>query len=187
MTVMTRTRQPEETRARIIEAAIEAADELGAGSFTLDAVVSRLSLSKGALLHHFPSKRALLEGVIDHLARELVARVTAAAAEDPDPYVTLSRAYLRVTIQDVAEPGYVRSGRVALIACLIEPELAARWHEQMLALFPEGETDKARADDALMLRLLADGLWLSDIMGGVKIPPDQRQALMHLLCARPAA
>src|SRR5690606_27993559 len=56
-------RTPEDTRRQIIEAAIELAAEEGAMAVTLDAVVARLPFSKGALLHHFPNKQALLEGV----------------------------------------------------------------------------------------------------------------------------
>src|SRR5690606_19697693 len=61
-------RTPEDPRRQIVEAAIELAAEEGAMAVTLDAVVSRLPFSKGALLHHFPTKLALLEGVIDYLA-----------------------------------------------------------------------------------------------------------------------
>lgn len=183
----TRTRQPEATRARIIDAAIEAADQLGAGGFTLDAVVSRLSLSKGALLHHYPSKVALLEGVVDHIGRSFLADVRAAAAEDPDPYVRLSRAYLRVTINQIGNPEDTSLGRVALIACLIEPSVAERWHAYIREIAAEDPADAAGADDALMLRLVADGLWLSDVTGGRAIPLEQRQALLHLLDAKPIA
>lgn len=50
-----RRRQPEATRAQIIGAAMRTLQEGGAAGFTLDAVVARLPVSKGALLHHFPS------------------------------------------------------------------------------------------------------------------------------------
>lgn len=181
-----RTRQPEETRARIIDAAIKTAHELGAGGFTLDAVVARLPHSKGALLHHFPSKLVLLEAVIDHLGEEFTDKVRAAAAEDADSYARLSRAYLRVTISEVGQPEDISLGKVALIACLIEPALADRWNAHTRAVYDADLSGPAEGDDALMLRLLADGLWLSDLMGGYAIPPDQRQALLHLLDPRPA-
>lgn len=180
-----RTRQPETTKALIIEAAIETAHALGAGGFTLDAVVARIPQSKGALLHHFPSKLALLEAVIDHLARDFLDAVHAAAALDPDPYVRLSRAYLRVTVGKVGEAEDANMGKVVLIACLIEPSLAARWSGYIAEIVAEDPVDPAGADDALMLRLLADGLWLSDVLGTATIPPDQRQAIMHLLDAKP--
>lgn len=62
MDVTARRRAPDITRSEIIEKAMEVAAELGASGFTLDAVAVRTSVSKGAVLHHFPSKFALLEG-----------------------------------------------------------------------------------------------------------------------------
>ena len=58
-----RRRQPEATRAQIMGAAMQTLQESGAAGFTLDAVVARLPLSKGALLHHFPSKAELLKAL----------------------------------------------------------------------------------------------------------------------------
>ena len=55
MDAQTRRRAPEATRAEIIDMAIEVAADQGAMGLTLDAVVSRLPFSKGALLHHFPT------------------------------------------------------------------------------------------------------------------------------------
>ena len=43
-----RRRAPDDTRAEIIEKALEVAAELGASGFTLDAVAARTSVSKGA-------------------------------------------------------------------------------------------------------------------------------------------
>ena len=73
-------RTPEDTRRQIIEMAIEIAADQGAMAVTLDAVVARLPFSKGALLHHFPNKQVLLEGMIDHLGQMMVDEVMAEAA-----------------------------------------------------------------------------------------------------------
>lgn len=37
---------------------------------TLDAVSKRSGISKGGLIHHFPTKEALVEGVVDELIRQ---------------------------------------------------------------------------------------------------------------------
>jgi AcrR family transcriptional regulator len=105
MDTQTLRRTPEDTRRQIIEAAIELAAEEGAMAVTLDAVVARLPFSKGALLHHFPNKLALLEGVIDYLATEMAAAVLAEAARDPNPYGRNARAYLRAVVNEPATDG----------------------------------------------------------------------------------
>lgn len=181
MDAQTRRRAPEATRAEIIDMAIEVAADQGAMGLTLDAVVSRLPYSKGALLHHFPTKLALLEGVIDHLAEEMTAQVMEEAARDPNPYGRNARAYLRATVNDPVTERDVSIGRAALVACAVEPGLIKRWRAAMQALAEDDPVDPAGKDDALMLRLIADGLWMSDLFGTHEVSPEQRKALLSLL------
>lgn len=181
MNAQTRRRAPDATRAEIIDMAIEVAAEQGAMGPTLDAVVARLPFSKGALLHHFPNKLALLEGVIDHLAEQMTARVLEEAARDPNPYGRNARAYLRATVNDPVTERDVSIGRAALVACAVEPGLIARWRAAMRTLAEDDPVDPAGKDDALMLRLIADGLWMSDLFGTHEVSPEQRRALLSLL------
>jgi len=177
----TRRRAPDETRAEIIEKALEVAAELGATGFTLDAVAARTRVSKGAVLHHFPSKTALLEGVVDHLGAMHVESVLAEAARDPEPYGRNARAYLRVTINEPVTPQDVSIGRVVLAALAINPNLMRRWKAWMERIKIDDPDDPVGADDALMLRLLADGLWMSDLFGLHQVSDEQRKALLSLL------
>lgn len=181
MNAQTRRRAPEATRAEIIDMAIEVAADQGAMGLTLDAVVSRLPFSKGALLHHFPTKLALLEGVIDHLAGQMTAQVLEEAARDPNPYGRNARAYLRATVNDPVTERDVSIGRAALVACAVEPGLIVRWRAAMRTLAEDDPVDPAGKDDALMLRLIADGLWMTDLFGTHEVSPEQRRALLSLL------
>ena len=174
-------RTPEDTRRQIIEAAIELAAEEGAMAVTLDAVVARLPFSKGALLHHFPNKQALLEGVLDHLSLEMTTVVLAEAARDPNPYGRNARAYLRTVVNEPATERDVSIGRAVLAACAIEPSLIPRWREAIRSLTVGDPEDPMGRDDALMLRLIADGLWMSDLFGTHEVSLEQRQALLSLL------
>ena len=176
-----RRRAPDDTRAEIIEKALEVAAELGASGFTLDAVAARTSVSKGALLHHFPSKIALLEGMVDHLGRMHRDTILAEAARDPEPYGRNARAYLRATVNEPVTPQDVSIGRVIMAACAIDPTLAQRWNGWIDKVKVDDPSDPVGADDALMLRLIADGLWMSDLFGTHAVSPEQRQALLSLL------
>ncbi len=181
MNSTTRRRAPDDTRAEIIEKALEVAAELGASGFTLDAVAARTSVSKGALLHHFPSKIALLEGMVDHLGRMHTDTILAEAARDPEPYGRNARAYLRATVNEPVTPQDVSIGRVIMAACAIDPALAQRWNGWIDKVKVDDPSDPVGADDALMLRLIADGLWMSDLFGTHAVSPQQRQALLSLL------
>jgi AcrR family transcriptional regulator len=181
MDTITRRRAPDDTRAEIIEKALEVAAELGASGFTLDAVAARTTVSKGAVLHHFPTKIALLEGMIDHLGEMHVQTIFAEAARDPEPYGRNARAYLRAAVNEPVTPQDVSIGRVVMAACAIDPALSQRWNGWLEKVKVDDPSDPVGADDALMLRLLADGLWMSDLFGIHEVSAEQRQALLSLL------
>jgi AcrR family transcriptional regulator len=68
------------TRRALLDAAVESLIEVGFARTTTLEVQKRAGVSRGALLHHFPSKAVLLTAAIDHLAemrgRELKSRAT---------------------------------------------------------------------------------------------------------------
>ena len=60
-----------------MEAAIECLAELGYARTTTNAVCERAGLSRGAQLHHFPSKQELLVGAVQHLLHTQIAHIQA--------------------------------------------------------------------------------------------------------------
>jgi AcrR family transcriptional regulator len=62
--------EPNPTRDRILDAALQVIAQAGACRMTLDAVAEAAGVSKGGLLYHFPDKEALLRNLLDrHLDR----------------------------------------------------------------------------------------------------------------------
>ncbi|WP_210491223.1 TetR/AcrR family transcriptional regulator [Patulibacter sp. SYSU D01012] len=77
----------EATRARLIETTVELLVDVGYAETTTEAVRRRAGVSRGALLHHFPSRADLVVAAIAHIAAEQAAALRAAAAtldEDGD-------------------------------------------------------------------------------------------------------
>ena len=60
-------RNPDETRRRILEAAFMEMYRNGFQGMRLDEVIATTDLTKGALYHHFPNKRALGYAVVDEV------------------------------------------------------------------------------------------------------------------------
>ena len=71
------------SRERILDAAEELVREIGAGRLTLDAVAERAGLSKGGLLYNFPTKEALLQGMIQRLIDQVAAEREALREQAP--------------------------------------------------------------------------------------------------------
>src|SRR6185436_9904932 len=59
------------TRRLLIEATVACLCDRGYGGTTTLEVERRAGVSRGARLHHFPTKAALLAGAVDHLYNQL--------------------------------------------------------------------------------------------------------------------
>jgi len=74
------------TRARLLDATLECLCDLGYARTTTPEIARRAGLSRGAQLHHFPTKAELVTSAVEHLVerhhrefREAFARVPAGA------------------------------------------------------------------------------------------------------------
>lgn len=83
----TQQQRREETRRALLDAAVESLIEVGFARTTTLEVQRRADVSRGALLHHFPSKAELLVAAVDHLA-EMRAREMKAFASQLPPDVS---------------------------------------------------------------------------------------------------
>jgi AcrR family transcriptional regulator len=85
-TPRTQQQRRDEMRGALLEAAVESLIEVGFARTTTLEVQRRADVSRGALLHHFPSKAELLVAAIDHLAKKRASEMQAFASQlPPDP------------------------------------------------------------------------------------------------------
>ncbi|WP_183500275.1 TetR/AcrR family transcriptional regulator [Microbacterium invictum] len=105
------------TQAAILEAALEVYAESGYRSGTLRGVADRVGISEAGLLHHFPSKSALLAAALDRRDKqaELVIDFDASGPE-------ILRGLIRVVEQNATTPGVVD------LFCLLSSEATSPKH-----------------------------------------------------------
>ena len=143
------------TRSSILDAANQVVLAEGVKSLTLEAVAREAGVSKGGLLYHFPSKQALIEGMVSQLSDMFVDRLASAFDEDnaAGEKGRWLRAYARATFAGEEKA-------VATSAGLLDPlrENFKRW--QQLA-----ESDGLDPALATMIRLAVEGLWFADLFG----------------------
>jgi AcrR family transcriptional regulator len=89
-----RTRNAERTRALVLTAAAEAMVERGTG-VSIDHIAKRAGVSKGGLLHHFPSREALIVAMVDDAQQHLREHVLAHVDLSENTPGKLLRAYVR--------------------------------------------------------------------------------------------
>ncbi|WP_416979580.1 TetR/AcrR family transcriptional regulator [Streptomyces sp. T028] len=105
----TREEQRRATRARIVEAAVESLIESGVAVTTTLEVQRRAGVSRGALLHHFPTHDELLGAAIARLVErneEAVRKEMATATQDQDGAGDPLERSLRILGAALRSPSY---------------------------------------------------------------------------------
>ena len=80
----TQQQRRDETRRALLDAVVESLIEVGFSRTTTLEVQRRADVSRGALLHHFPSKAELLVAAVDHLAEMRARELKQLAGELPE-------------------------------------------------------------------------------------------------------
>jgi TetR/AcrR family transcriptional regulator, transcriptional repressor for nem operon len=94
MTLRRRTRDKEATRARLLSAGFDEVYAHGFQAASVDRILKRLALTKGAFFHHFPSKLAFGYVLVDEtIAGMIRAQWVQPLAVSDDPLATIGDAF----------------------------------------------------------------------------------------------
>ncbi|MEU4579813.1 TetR/AcrR family transcriptional regulator [Nonomuraea sp. NPDC023979] len=174
------------SRERLLDAAADVLLAQGAESLTLEAVAQRAGVSKGGLFYHFPTKQALVAGLVGRLT-DAFDQALADAGDHPRDIL---RAYVDATIpaRHTTGPAAAPADRVTaalLAAVLVDPaglaplrERYAAWQARLTG----GGIDPAAAT---AVRLAVDGWWAARLFGlsepGPGLHERTRAHLMELI------
>lgn len=154
-----RKKQPQVVRAQLLEAAAHVVIERGLGGLTLDLVAQRAGVSKGGLIHHFPGKQELVEGLFNELLSAFENAIKACMDQDPEPRGRFFRAYVRASFL----PKYGVYDSKLIGACALamhnDRHISDYWHK-WLNVQLEKYGDCSNRSLAYMVRYASDGLWL---------------------------
>jgi AcrR family transcriptional regulator len=175
-----RKNNPDAVRARLLECAARLIVDQGLPSLTLENVAREAGVSKGGLLHHYPGKTALIDGLFEEVVDWFDSQVEDALEPGETRPARFSKAYLRVVAAiDMSVP---EERRLAVLMLMLssDPHYCARWNQWVEArLQRHAKTDLTPL--ARTLRLAADGLWLSDLGGGPDSGPSSRRQILAFL------
>ncbi|CAM3675495.1 TetR/AcrR family transcriptional regulator [Nocardiopsis rhodophaea] len=158
------------TRDRILDALQDILIEEGNSAVTLEAVAAAAGVSKGGLLYHFPSKAALMTGLVKRLADRAQDEFREATESEEG----VVRTFLRTSIPESREEAELYW---SIIAALRSKEdmseeserLVRQLFDEWSRLLHEEVGDPVLAET---IRLVGDGLYLSSI-AGLSLPDTQ--------------
>lgn len=172
---MTRTRNPELTRAALLEAAGRVLQAQGA-AMSLDAVAREAGVSKGGLLHHFPSREALLSALALDLLARFHVQLEDAYRREVEAHGPLPGAWSRAYIAVSFTPNPQEAALYAVMKSLaVLWEVLDAWEAAQAVLSARAEADGLPPGRAHAVRLACDGLWTG------QVPEAHREALREEL------
>lgn len=169
-----RKKQPETVRRDLLRNAITLASGQGVSGLSLQQVSDAAGVTKGGLLHHFPSKQALVDAVFDFLIDEFSRALEEAMTPDPEPHGRFTRAYLDLSLVDVKD---LDEWSALWRSVLTDPQLSARWGAWLTAQLAQfGTQESGPALEGV--RFAADGIWMG--LFAHILPADRDALRTHL-------
>lgn len=145
-------------------AASEIIKEEGAIKFTLEAVAQRARISKGGLLYHFPSKEALVRGMVEEWENNYFNSFETLVNKDNKEIGKWNRAYIHSTISNLENKNKKISSAL-MAAMFINPKLLEEFQYKYNNLVEKLMNDGIEPVKVSIARLALDGLWFSEIFG----------------------
>jgi AcrR family transcriptional regulator len=156
----------EDTRARILRAAKELAEEqesVQGVTVSLESVSRRAGLTKQGLMYYYSSKENLMLGMVEHAAARwdgLLRDHTGAAPEALSVFERY-RAYAAVaTSAEVSRADYW-----VFSEALYHPKLGEPWHRFLSPWFAVDDVADESRSLLTAARFCADGAWMSEATG----------------------
>lgn len=167
-------------REHILLAASQIVASGGVGQLTLDAAAEAAGVSKGGLLYHFPSKEALIEGMIEQYITGF-DRYVDLLMEDMPPE-TPGR-WLRAFIMASFDENAVEQSLVAAVMAVVvnQPELMSHVRAQYTRWKQRAEQSGVSPTVADLIIAATDGYWYAHMLGFYTLDNERRQALRDQL------
>ena len=171
---------PAETREKLLQAAAQIVISSGNTQFTLEQVALEAQVSKGGLLHHFPTKLELLSGLMTQLTHTFEVRLQRALETEPKAKRgRWARAYIRASFEPEADEIELTSALASVISNF--PELIDQLRQEFAFIENCFSKDGLSESRATLVRLACDGLWFSELLGVGIVEEPRRSSLMNEL------
>ncbi|BDI29997.1 TetR family transcriptional regulator [Capsulimonas corticalis] len=146
----------------LLQAAARIVRRDGVSKLTQDALAEEAGVSKGGVLYHFPSKYALIAALAEERIARFEGRIEGFSSEDGQEDGRWTRAYAQAS----AEPQEDGDPSVGLMAAAAsDPAVMERIRARFGEWQSRAEADGIDDATATLLRLAADGLWLTEMLG----------------------
>jgi TetR/AcrR family acrAB operon transcriptional repressor len=111
------------TRQKLLQAALKVFSREGYDASRIDSIAKEAGVTRGALYHHFGSKAALYNTLVDEVSQRVSAITLEAIEEGGSIRDILRRVFVRSTVYASTDPEWQAVNRLALRASTVDPEV----------------------------------------------------------------
>ena len=149
-----------QTRGDVLNAAVEIIARQGPSAFTLDAVARAAGITKGGVLHHFPCKEALINGLVESVMDEFKNRLTRELDTEP---VGQNGRWLRAYLRTMFAADYSNKNLIPALAAALaaDQSILDRIRGSYAESQAAAEGDGIDPVQATIMRLAIDGIVFS--------------------------
>lgn len=126
------TRRSDRSRRAILDAALALVGEVGYNKLTIEAIAARAGVGKQTIYRWWPSKAAVLLDASLALAGDAESEGAWTGFPDTGDLAADLKSVLRATVDEFADERYAAPARALTAAGATDPELGARFTEQLL-------------------------------------------------------
>lgn len=177
---MENTVRSKRSRNAAIQAALAIIARDGPGRLTLDAIAREGKISKGGLMHQFPTKKAVLQALLDyrieHFEKFSRDYLSGPASASPEPTLAAQIATLR---EAISKPNPIAF--VILAALAEDPGLLSSSREIDAKKLQSIKAEAVDPDLAVLRLLAASGLVLTELLGLCPLSEAERARLFDRL------
>ena len=171
------------TRLAILEATIQCLLELGYANTTTALIANYAGLSRGAMMHHFPSRMSVMRAVVDHLHQLRLQEYLDLMVDIDDPQRTLTREVIRKSVEAawlyVNLPSFLAyqellsasrtDAELRQVIDPVEKDFEKQFLDTAKAVFPHWQNLSRLEGAHDMVQFLMKGMALSQITVGKKV------------------
>jgi AcrR family transcriptional regulator len=169
------------TRTAILDAAVSCFYELGYANTTTENIARQAGVSRGAMLHHFPTRFDLIKAAVEHINQIRLAMFSEEEnrIQDGAEHSRIEEG-IDVYWQQLNTPAFVVFTELQVAARtdkelekVLIPALKAyerAWYETVTQIFPDLALSEAFVRTSYLTKYLLEGMATSAMVEGQKVP-----------------
>lgn len=171
-------KEPIENRKLILEAVIDLANHLELSQISFDVLAKKCGLSKGGIIHHFPTKETIFDTLFKDSFEEYKHWIQEELASKKlkNPAIAL----ISVAIKNSNDENYRKLTKV-IFKCLVNNEQYSQLWNKWFTEYIINDLDEDTEIATLLGSLVAIGMWNVDALGLYKIEIDKKHKILNLL------